>query len=366
MPKRLSWDQALAWRMARHHLLTRAQPAGLVQVAADICGLHAQVMSSAELSLWARVEELPRDAVRDALWKHRTLVKLWAARGTLYLLPAAELGVWLSALGTQTKFGNTGHPDIDELAGAVGRALDGRVLSRDELADEVARITRSRALAENVRFSWGSYLKAASFRGLICFAESDGARVRFTSVRSWVPGAIDRSEPDVALHAVTRRFLGGYAPVTAEQVAGWWVGPPIRRRGLRMLEALGDEALEMTVEGQPSWVLAQDVARMTSVAVPDVARLLPAFDPWVISAPRALLAPERRARVYRPQGWISPVLLVNGRVAGVWRHTRTGRRLDVELDPFERLPAWARRQLEAEAERLATFLTGDLSLTWTR
>jgi hypothetical protein len=96
-----------------------------------------------------------------------------------------------------------------------------------------------------------------------------------------------------------------------------------------------------------------------------VARLLPAFDPWVAGASRtaaALIDSRHRARVYRPQGWFSPVVLVNGRMVGVWKHTRKGRRLFVELEPFGRLPAWARTQLEAEADRLAAFLDGQLDL----
>ena len=88
-----------------------------------------------------------------------------------------------------------------------------------------------------------------------------------------------------------------------------------------------------------------------------------AFDPWVVGASRrcaAALEPRYKARVYRPQGWITPVVLVNGRMVGVWRHQRKGRRLLVEIDPFGRLPAWARAEVEAEAERLAEFLEGEL------
>ena len=55
-------------------------------------------------------------------------------------------------------------------------------------------------------------------------------------------------------------------------------------------------------------------------------------------------------------------MLVNGRLVGVWRHTRKGGRLLVELEPFGRLPVWARAELEAEAERLAAFLGCDLSV----
>jgi hypothetical protein len=93
------------------------------------------------------------------------------------------------------------------------------------------------------------------------------------------------------------------------------------------------------------------------------------FDQYVVGAARsqpALLPTEFKDRVHRPQGWISPVLLVDGRMAGVWRHERKGRRLAVAIEPFGKLHAWARRGAEAEAERLAAFLGGELELAWTR
>jgi hypothetical protein len=343
--------------MARHHLTDRAAPADLVRVAGDLCGLHAQVMSCAELSLWARIDGLDRDAVRQALWVDRSLVKLWAARGTLYLLPAAELGVWLSALGTLTKFGNQ-HPVMADLAGAVGRALSGRVLTRAELALAVEQDTGSARFGEWLRGSWGSYLKAASFRGLICFAPGTGTQVRFTAPATWVPGGITRPAPEEAIGEITRRFLGGYAPATAEDLTRWWLGPPRPRQGVAMLAAAGEEAAEVDVEGKRARVLARDLPGVLSAAPAGAARLLPAFDPWVIGAARhaPLFDPPHVARVYRPQGWVSPVLLVNGRIADVWKHERTGRRLAVEIEPFGRLPAWARQQLSHEAERLAAFL----------
>ena len=71
-----------------------------------------------------------------------------------------------------------------------------------------------------------------------------------------------------------------------------------------------------------------------------------------------------KARVYRPQGWISPVLLVDGQLAGVWRHERKGKRLLVDVELFAPVPAAARRDAEEEAERLAAFLGGALELSW--
>ena len=69
-------------------------------------------------------------------------------------------------------------------------------------------------------------------------------------------------------------------------------------------------------------------------------------------------------RVYRSQGWLSPVLLVDGRMEGLWRHDRKGGRLIVEIEPFATQPEWVRREAEEVAERLARFLGGDLELVW--
>jgi len=98
-------------------------------------------------------------------------------------------------------------------------------------------------------------------------------------------------------------------------------------------------------------------------------RLLPAFDPFVIgaSAHAEKLLPEGlRAKVFRPQGWVSPVLLVNGRMEGTWRHQQKGGRVEVTVEPFGdgKTPTWVRRAAGDEAERLAAFLGGGLDLIW--
>ncbi len=87
----------LAWRTQRQHLAARAPRDDALDVVRDVSGLHAQLTSSAELSLWARMDGLGRDAVSRALWDDRTLVKTWAMRGTLHLMPADELGLWVGA-----------------------------------------------------------------------------------------------------------------------------------------------------------------------------------------------------------------------------------------------------------------------------
>ncbi len=61
-------------------------------------------MSSAELALWARVDDFDCRDLPQALWEHRNLVKTWGMRGTLHLLPSTELPLWQGALATSPRY----------------------------------------------------------------------------------------------------------------------------------------------------------------------------------------------------------------------------------------------------------------------
>ena len=373
---KLTWARAAAWRVRRHHLDRRAPAGSLLPVASRLCGLHAQVMSSAELTAWARVEDLDRQAVQRALWQDRTLVKTWAMRGTLHLLPAAELPVWHAALGTsrrylrpaqwQKYFGLT-MEQLDGLTEAVATALDARVMTREELVREVGRITGSAAFAAKLgESSWGTILKPAAFAGRLCFGPSLGQRVRFTRPDTWLGAPTAPVDPQAATAAITRRFLAAYGPATHRDLARWWSGGGVLI-ARRWIAALGDEACPVDLDGEHAWMLAEDAREASDAAVTRSVRLLPGFDQYVVAASchvERLLPGALRNRVFRPQGWISPVLLVNGRILGVWRHEIKGSRVEVSIEPFIHPPAWARRAAGREAERLAAFLGCALNLAW--
>jgi len=372
---RVRWAQVAAWRARRHRLDARVKPAEMHDVVSRLCGLHAQLTSSAELTLLARVEGLDPSALRDALWKERSLVKLWAMRGTLHMFASDEYPMWQAGLDTFTHFRKPGWLrgfgvtaiELDRLLDAVELALDGHRLTREELAAEVARRRRSKKLGEQVLGSWGSLLKPASYTGKLCFAPDKGRNVAFTGPRKWLRlPRTNETEGDVAVADITRRYLATNAPVTPDDLGRWWggLGPgPARKR----IEALGEEVALVDVEGQPMYVLERDLRGLSKATTVRSVRLLPAFDQYVVAATKhaeELMPGAFASRVYRPQGWLSAVLLVNGRIDGVWKHERKGKRVAVTIEPFSQVTKAARCDAEAEAERVAEFLCGELDLAW--
>jgi Winged helix DNA-binding domain len=362
----ISWAQALAWRMRRHHLIERASPRDLVAVVDRLRGLHAQAASSVDLALWARIDGLQRELVADALWRKRTLVKVWAVRATLHVLPAADLGTWIGGLGIW-KPGAWPLRDVEALGVAryIDQALRGAILTRSELAAAVTKLGATRRMVEAMLGSWSASLRYASFTGSLCFAPNDGQEARFTHPATWLRKAPVPLDHDKAFDIFTSKYLGAYGPATPHGLGPRWWGIN-QTAAKRRLAALGTLAAEVTIEGKRYWMLSKDVAELAATKpVNDVVRLLPAFDQWVVGASSrvpAFLDPTYRPRIYRLQGWVSPVLLVNGRMAGIWKHELKGRTVLVEIEPFGKLPRWTRTHIAAESERLSEFLGGDLKL----
>jgi hypothetical protein len=370
----LTWRRVAAWRASRHHLDERVPRRRRLHVVSELCGLHAQVMSSADLTAWARVEGWRQTDLATALWRDRSLVKVWAVRGTLHLLPSSEHALWTAAIGTSpavrgerwARYLGISLSQVDGLIETIGEALDGRALTREELADEVTRRRGDPALGRAMRHSWGGLLKPASYRGVLCFAPSDGQRVRFTNPRSWLGVEGSAPEPQDALREVIRRFVVTYGPVPADEIARWW-GEGATRGARGWLRSLGDEVAEVDVEGVPAWASADVVRRIAVHRPPRTVRLLPGFDQYVIGSTKhsaRLMPGDHRARVHRQAGWVSPVLAVDGMLEGVWSSSRNGSRLTVTIAPFREQPPWVARGAAAEAERLASYLGADLRLIW--
>jgi hypothetical protein len=368
---RVAAAKVLGFRVTRHRLDRRAPAGSLVEVTRALCGVHAQLAASAELALWARVEGLGRDDVRAALEDERSLVKTWAMRGTLHLLAAADLALYVALLGPQWDdpggawlrgFGVT-KEQYDAILVGVPRALGARPKTRQQLADELAELG-GEDLREKLLSGWGALLKPVARRGDLAFGPNRGRNVTFVRPDRWLRRFARITDEEAwreAQREVVRRYLSGYGPANADDL-GRWLG---LRTGLkRMLRGLEDELVEVEVAGSAGWLLVVDLDTLTEAPPPKAVRLLPAFDPYVVgSRPRSLLVDTaHEARIFRPQAWFSPVVLVGGRAAGIWERERRGRRLEVRIEPFTRLSAATRRELAEEADRLGEFLDAPAEL----
>ena len=363
----LTWDQVRRLRFARSLLIEPAPRSELTGVVSRVCGIQAQVLAAAELAIGARAASITQKDVRDEIWKERRLVKTYGPRETLHLLPADELPVWMAAMQARSTLqerqraaeAGITKDQITAISQAIGEALNGRCLTREELAEEVSRRVGAWS-RERLASTWGELLAPAAFEGLLCFGPSQGSKVTFVRADQWISGW-RTVEPMQAISWVLRRYLSAYGPATPQDFARWfWLK---RAEASQVFEAISGELVEVDVEGENAWMLASDA----NDPIPQPAgtlRLVPQYDCYVLgSNPRQrILSETGRRRIFaygrgRFEGAAGlPVLLIDGMVAGIWERRAHGKRIDLRVEPFFSLHPVQLEALEAEAERLAEFL----------
>ncbi len=355
----LIWPQVHAFRMQRQHLV----PAGkqdLIKVAGDIGGAQAQVMSAAELQLAVRTGR-PVTDVRKALWNDRTLVKTWLMRGTLHLIPAKDLpvysaamsGHWMRARNSWLKYFGLTEPELIKLIETIGGALNGRPMTREEII-AVAGKGQSEKVREWLKSGWGGFLKPVARAGGLCFGPSRGQSVTFVRPENWI-GSWQKVDPEVALAEVARRYLRAFGPATKHDFVRWWgTWSGVANAAW---SAIASELTTVSVEGFSAQILTSDLERLPSAPTGSV-QLLPAFDPYLMgyASRDHLFDPVHRSKVSRTAGWISPVVLVDGAVAGTWSYVVSGKTMRVSVQPFHRLTAQVRAKVKERAESLAASL----------
>src|SRR5688572_25154543 len=198
----------------RRQMLDPVGNASVAEVVRRLCGVQAQVASSAELAVRVRRTSSRSGEVARALSDGR-LIKTWAMRGTLHLLTPKDAGALLSLLAAgrswelpswERYFGMTSkHWDL--LRPTVREALHGKTLTREEL---IAAIVAQRGLShldEALRSGWGTLLKPMAWQGDLCFGPSRGSRVTFVrpeAASSRWAGVLD---PDEAAAIVIVAYL---------------------------------------------------------------------------------------------------------------------------------------------------------------
>jgi len=335
--RELTWDQVYARRLERSSLLERAPRERLLDVVRATCGVHAQLMTGAELALSARVDDVTRDDVRELLWEQRALVKGGTIRGTLHLHPADDFALWK---GLNERWREQFWLDWQELTLAEAERLRNAVLTvldEPKTRREIGAAVGGRLGKRIAEDSWGHYLAPAA--ELLCHGPPRGRSVTFVRCDRWIAGWQPRDEPAEA----ARRYLETYAPVRRDELEHWFASKP------DVWDELDPE--EVDVEGYRTFVLR---GQTFHDAKPSGARLLSHYDVYVIAChPRDDLIPEQKERIFLRGAGPNPVLLVDGRVAGVWRRTQRGRRMEIAVEPFRRLTKAQRTDLEDEAARVA-------------
>jgi hypothetical protein len=362
--KSLTWNQVNAWRLAQHGLAPRLNREQFIEVTARLYGIHAQVMSAAELGLGARTDGLTPQDVQAALWQDRTLVKTWAMRGTLHLLAADDLPLHAAARTIDPRgwidFESHGisEKQAQTFLEAVPEILGSEPMTREQLAAAVAEQVGLPALGDLIASSgWGTPLKLFAFRGEVCFGPNRGNNVTFVNPKKWLR-KWESVDPEAAFQEIARRYLRAYGPLTPKNFARWWNEGRVNV-AKKVFDQIEDELETVDVEGWQAVALRSTVEQIQQSAVSGVIRLLPLFDAYVLDIGRMgepILSKQHWKKVFRMQGWTTAVVLVDGIIKGVWDYKTKETHTTITVELFDPPTKQIQQSIEAEVARLGGFL----------
>lgn len=367
----LQWSQVHAWRLSQHGLSPRLNSRDVVQAVTRTTGIQAQVMSAAELAVCTRVEGLSPHDVQAAIFQDHTLVKTWAMRGTLHLLSARELPLYVAARDWQhtanwsnyfAEFGLS-RAQQEAFLLAVPHVLEQVPMTRLQLADALARHTGVARVRDLIlSSSWGTPLKPSAYRGDLCFGPGQGQNVTFVNPRGWI-GNWQPIEPQLVLQEIARRYLRAYGPATADDFAFWW--GCAKTLAKKLFQSIEEELEEVEVEGWRAFALRATLPLIQSCEPVEEIHLLPLFDAYTIGVPRdcePLLAAAYKRQVFNLQGWTFAVILVNGSIQGVWHYKLRRSQIVIKVNLFSSSTAAIRKGIEAEAQRLSHLFEKEILL----
>jgi hypothetical protein len=331
--------------LARQLLLERAElplPRALERVG----GIQAQYAPSSYIGLWSRLEGFERDDLTRAL-ERRTVAQGTLMRVTIHLVSARDYPLLAEGVRERRRqwwlTSHRGRADAREIAAAARRA-------RSFLADGPRRRSE---LVEHLGADSVTWNGVGVWIDLVRAPPSGTWEQRradlYAAAEDWL-GPSDATA-EQGLDLLVRRYLGGFGPASLKDVASWaglpaaMLAPAVGRLRLRRFrDESGAELFDIPRGPLPD------------ADAPAPVRFLPTWDATLlVHARRTQILPER----YRPFVFSTKTpqsistFLVDGRVAGTWKHER-GR---VHVDSFEPLPREVRRELAEESERLAGFLS---------
>jgi DNA glycosylase AlkZ-like len=334
--------------LARQLLLERS-PKSVTQALEAVGGLQSQNATGGYIGLWTRMKKFELCDLTKEL-EARRAVQGTMMRNTIHLVTADDYP--LVAAGTRPsrrtvwlryQQGRATEADVKKAAAVAKKALAAGPLSRGELKPVVESTT-----------VWNG---VNAFEDVLRVPPSGTwARRRadiYAMAGDWL-GPSEATEED-GLELLLKRYLGGFGPARLADAANWAgvpskkLEPAAERLKLRSFEDEDEDGKELL-----------DLPRgpLPAAKTPAPPRFIPVWDSILLAhARRAEILPEE----YRPLVFSTKTpqsvntFLVDGRVAGTWRVKGTRKRAELLVEPFEKLPAKAARELQAEGDRLVRF-----------
>jgi len=316
--------------------------------------MQAQDYPMAKWAIGLRIPDATEEKIEQTIADGKIL-RTHLMRPTWHFVAGCDIR-WLIALSA---------PQLKSTSGAMFRqfGLDAETCKRanDLIAKTLEggkHLTRAEIMLElknegidsdNYRASYLMF--NAEIEAIVCNGVKRGKEQTYALLDERVPKTAEISR-DEAIAELTLRYFTSHAPATLKDFI-WWSGLPTAdaRKGLEMNKS---NLVSQEIDGQ-TYFLADSLLIPPDKA--DSLHLLPAFDEFMVSYKdrSAALDPHLAKEAITGNGIFKPIIVVGGKIRGVWKRAFKKDSMIIEKILFGELNRSENEVFQSKAQKYGEF-----------
>lgn len=362
-------------RVLFHHFLSQKMAGrnAVVKVADACCGIQSQSFQESLVSFWARTGHFKDSDVLSQLKPCGKLVRTWAVRNTLHIIPSKDYYVYvlggasermLNWIDTIAK--KRGYPPREErrrlFHEPVLKMMKGKAVS----AAEIRRIVDEEAKRIGLRERVWTGIGDMAFAGLIVHAGKRGSQSLWMRSDDWIPTLESPQDPESCRIKLFRKYISHHGPVSTQDIQYW--AYLTRRQVDDTLASFQDELVNLKVEGSnEEYVMLGKDVKQESPPPPRVI-ILPRFDSLLLSMKdkSRFMDMSYYKRVFSGLAVVEATVLIDGFVCGTWRRVKKKREMMNEVRAFRKMSRRDRRLVEEKFSEYSEYAGRKESVRWHR
>jgi len=348
-------------RLLRQRIAKEARFDKPEDVVRHLGAVQAQDYHQAVWAIASRTKDAKLADVERAI-EERRIVLSWPMRGTIHAVPPEELRSMLRLLAPRRLAQDKRRMEQLELSEAIVERCS--LLVQDELGggkriarDGLMRLFEEAGIGTAGQRGYHLIWRLAQ-AGVLCIGPRDGKQQTFALADEWLPSEASEPAKKEALARLAIRYFEGHGPATDRDFA-WWTGLALTE-ARQAVEAARDHLIPNKQGSREFWEAAEPASAGRIAAEEELEHsvyLLAGFDEYLLGyADRSDVLPEAVFPYIVPgnNGVFMPIVVIAGRIAGLWKRKPKARSIDFEFrltvpaEPY-------RDRLIREAERYCAF-----------
>ena len=317
--------------------------------------MQAQDYSMAKWAVGTRLPNSTDKLIQDAIDKGEIL-RTHVMRPTWHFVAADDIS-WMLELTAprikallktrQTELGLS-ETIITKSFSILEKAMSGgNHTTRDDLR---TLLEKAKISTDENRLS--HLMMCAELDGLVCSGIVQGSKQTYALLEERIKKKRNFTKEE-ALAELASRYFSSHCPATLNDFV-WWSGLAVGDARMA-LELVKSTFYSQTIDSETYWF--SDAYTATPKNKQQV-HLLPAFDEFIISYKKraASLEAEHHAKAVSSNGIFRPIILINGKVTGLWKRTVKKDRVFIETNFFSAHNKATKNLIEESAQTFGNFL----------